>query len=91
MNVDAEARPRRPSPLEGVETFPGVAGGAVHKDGVDIDYEAQYGVNPPAGGDHWSRWLNCGVYTEPQVNEHAVHALEHGAVWITYDPDERQR
>jgi hypothetical protein len=27
------------------------------------------------------------VYTEPQQNENAVHALEHGAVWVTYDPD----
>jgi hypothetical protein len=72
--------------IAGLETFPGVAG-AVHKDGVDIDYEAQYGATPPAGGDHWSRWLNCGVYTEPQVEEQAVHVLEHGAVWITYDPD----
>jgi hypothetical protein len=72
--------------LEGVETFPGVDG-AGHKDGVDIDYEAQYGANPPAGGEHWNRWLNCGVYTEPQIDEQAVHALEHGAVWITYDPE----
>ena len=26
------------------------------------------------------------MYTEQQRNENAVHALEHGAVWITYDP-----
>jgi hypothetical protein len=73
--------------IKGLETYPGVDGG-VHKDGVDIDYEAQYGTTPPAGGDHWSRWLNCGIYTEPQQDEQAVHALEHGAVWITYNPDE---
>ena len=43
-------------------------------------------MDPPAGGPHWA-WLNCGIYTQPQQNERAVHALEHGAVWVTYDPD----
>ncbi len=45
-------------------------------------------MNPPAGGSHNPAWLNCGVYTEPQQNENAVHALEHGALWFTYNPDE---
>lgn len=45
-----------------------------------------YAQNPPAGGDHNAAWLNCGVYTEPVPDENAVHSLEHGAVWITYDP-----
>lgn len=45
-----------------------------------------YPQTPPAGGEHHPTWLNCGVYTESVPNVYAVHALEHGAVWVTYDP-----
>ncbi len=60
---------------------------SVHVDPTPVDYLAQYEMDPPAGGDHFSVWLNCGIYDQPQQNENAVHALEHGAVWVTYDPD----
>jgi hypothetical protein len=44
-------------------------------------------MSPPAGGDHNDAWANCDavVYDVevPEVN--AVHSLEHGAVWITYN------
>jgi hypothetical protein len=46
-----------------------------------------YAVTPPVGGPHNGIWMNAGVYTEPVPSERAVHTLEHGAVWITYDPD----
>lgn len=72
--------------IAGLETWD--TPGAIHVDPQPVDYEADYGLNPPAGGAHWGAWLNCGVYTEPQENERAVHALEHGAVWITYNADE---
>jgi hypothetical protein len=45
-----------------------------------------YSVTPPAGGDHNAEWMNCGVYDKPVPAERAVHNLEHGAVWITYQP-----
>jgi len=45
-----------------------------------------YSVSPPVGGDHNAVWANCGVYDQPLPSERAVHDLEHGAVWITYQP-----
>ncbi|WP_084670847.1 DUF3105 domain-containing protein [Sporichthya polymorpha] len=47
----------------------------------------KYEQTPPAGGEHAAAWLNCGTYTAPVPNENAVHAMEHGAVWLTYRPD----
>jgi hypothetical protein len=46
----------------------------------------KYAQNPPVGGDHNPVWLNCGIYDQPVPNENAVHSLEHGAVWVTYQP-----
>jgi hypothetical protein len=45
----------------------------------------RYAVVPPVGGDHAPIWLNCGFYDKPVAPELAVHSLEHGAVWITYE------
>jgi hypothetical protein len=46
-----------------------------------------YTEHPPVGGVHNPVWQNCGYYASPVPNENAVHSLEHGAVWITYQPD----
>ena len=46
-----------------------------------------YTENPPVGGVQNPVWQNCGYYAFPVANENAVHSLEHGAVWITYQPD----
>jgi hypothetical protein len=46
-----------------------------------------YEQSPPVGGDHNPIWQNAGFYEEPVQNEKAVHTMEHGAVWITYEPD----
>lgn len=45
-----------------------------------------YEESPPVGGEHSGTWQPCGFYDEPVPSEKAVHSLEHGAVWITYDP-----
>jgi hypothetical protein len=47
----------------------------------------EYPQTPPAGGKHNPLPQSCAVYTAPIPNEHAVHSLEHGAVWVTYRPD----
>jgi hypothetical protein len=46
----------------------------------------RYSVTPPVGGDHNAVWMTCGIYDKPVPDEHAVHNLEHGAVWIAYQP-----
>jgi hypothetical protein len=53
-----------------------------HKEG-DLDYD----LSPPAGGAHNPAPAPCDFYAEPIPDEYAVHTLEHGAVWIAFDPD----
>jgi hypothetical protein len=47
-----------------------------------------YTHSPPYGGAHDYNWAACTgvVYPNPVRNENMVHSLEHGAVWIAYDP-----
>jgi hypothetical protein len=51
-----------------------------------VDGPVTYSVTPPVGGQHNATWMNCGIYDKPVPDERAVHNLEHGAVWITYQP-----
>src|SRR5664280_2367396 len=55
-------------------------------DHAHVSGTVTYDRVPPAGGAHNSVQLNCGVYPQPVPHENAVHSLEHGAVWITYQP-----
>ncbi|MFD3517860.1 DUF3105 domain-containing protein [Streptomyces sp. NPDC058657] len=52
-----------------------------------VTKEVGYPMTPPVGGDHHQAWMNCqgDVYAKPVPNKHAVHSLEHGAVWVTYN------
>jgi hypothetical protein len=49
----------------------------------------KYEQSPPVGGKHNPVWQQCmgNIYDHPIPNEHAVHSLEHGAVWLTYRSD----
>jgi hypothetical protein len=51
---------------------------------ADVDYPE----TPPVGGEHDPEWADCtgSVYPVEIRPENAVHSLEHGAVWVTYDP-----
>lgn len=64
----------------GVEVYEDLS--VQHADG-DVDYD----IRPPVGGQHAGQWVACGFYDEEVVEEEAVHSLEHGAVWVTYDED----
>ena len=48
-----------------------------------------YDQSPPFGGPHDGIWADCTGVVYPQAvrTENMVHSLEHGAVWIAYNPD----
>ncbi|TKV29089.1 DUF3105 domain-containing protein [Arthrobacter sp. NamB2] len=78
VNRDREAAAAEP--IQDVQEFPDVTFN-------HVEAPVQYEQSPPVGGDHNPVWTNCGVYTEPIPNENSVHSMEHGAVWVTYNPD----
>lgn len=51
-----------------------------------VGHTVKYDATPPIGGDHSAYWADASgtVYPNPIANENAVHALEHGSVWVTY-------
>ena len=74
---------RGPAPIEPIE-------GLVeheHQSRDHVDEEIVAGDLPPVGGSHSPVWQNCGIYDEPVSIENAMHSLEHGAMWLAYQPD----
>ncbi|MET9819293.1 MULTISPECIES: DUF3105 domain-containing protein [unclassified Streptomyces] len=69
-------------PVRGEKTWDAKKLGRNHVQGT-VDYP----MNPPVGGDHNQAWMTCDrtVYSKPIAKENAVHSLEHGAVWVTYN------
>ncbi|MFF1415666.1 DUF3105 domain-containing protein [Streptomyces sp. NPDC058289] len=70
------------APVAGEQTWDAKKLGRNH-----VETPVKYEMNPPVGGDHNPRWMNCNgdVYKNPIPEINAVHSLEHGAVWVTYN------
>ena len=85
VNKAAENTPE--AKAQAAKSIPGIVlkgyQGGVHNDGV-----IKYAESPPIGGEHANAWADCTgtVYPDPIRQENAVHALEHGAIWIAYRP-----
>ena len=84
VNEAEAARVDSVDEIEGVQAFDYPAGQQHVTTPVD------YAESPPVGGPHAPPpdWADCTgtVYDVDIRHENAVHSLEHGAVWITYDP-----
>ncbi|GAA1994094.1 DUF3105 domain-containing protein [Kitasatospora viridis] len=68
------------APIPGVKTWNNLSRN-------HVTTPVNYPMTPPVGGDHNPVWQTCmgNVYDQPVHNENAVHSLEHGAVWVTYN------
>lgn len=72
-----------PAELEATETFEELD--PVHlPPGSPIP---EYNSDPPTSGPHDPTPAPCGVYREPVSDQAYLHSLEHGAVFIQYDPE----
>ena len=76
---EAELEAAANAPIDGVKSFSDLTRNHVE---TPVDYPQA----PPVGGDHAPIWTNCGAYDQPVEPTQAVHSLEHGAVWVGYDP-----
>jgi hypothetical protein len=82
VNKANEDKVTSPDQIQGIQSF-SYAAGQQH-----VQTPVTYTESPPVGGPHDPYWADCTgtVYTVDIRHENAVHSLEHGAVWITYDP-----
>ena len=78
QSEDVEVENPAPEGIDGVEAYD-------IEDNSHVEGAVDYDQSPPVGGPHNPVWVNCDFYSSEVPNENAVHALEHGVVWITYD------
>jgi len=82
VNKANEGKAQSADDIDGLQTFD-YGKGQGH-----VTTEVAYAESPPVGGEHDGVWADCTgtVYDLDIRNENAVHSMEHGGVWITYDP-----
>ena len=71
---------RQTADIAGIQYFSGLT--AEH-----TTESVNYAQNPPVGGDHNADVPQLRHLRSAGESENAVHSLEHGAVWVTYQPD----
>ncbi|HEY9328262.1 MAG TPA: DUF3105 domain-containing protein [Streptomyces sp.] len=78
---EAEKKELADGPIQGEKTWDAKKLTRNH-----VTETVSYPMKPPVGGDHSPVWMNCDgdVYKSSIPDMNAVHALEHGSVWVTY-------
>lgn len=69
------------------DAIEGVAVASGQLDNTHVTGTVDYDQVPPNSGDHNAVPQTCAVYDAPIAPEHAVHSMEHGALWVTYNDD----
>jgi hypothetical protein len=77
---------RNAQKIDGVQNFRKTNAKDLGRD--HVPGKQTYKQTPPVGGNHNAKWQNCegDVYSAEIPKEQGVHSMEHGAVWLTYDP-----
>ncbi|KIF74191.1 membrane protein [Streptomyces sp. 150FB] len=82
LNKKSDQKAAADAPIKGEKDWDAAKLGRNH-----VTEQVKYPMKPPVGGDHNQVWMNCDrdVYKDAIPDMNAVHALEHGAVWVTYN------
>jgi hypothetical protein len=77
-------RTQRPTEIAGheLDLFSESQGSPPH-----VDTPVAYPMTPPVSGQHAPTPMGCGTHAEQPPNETMVHALEHGAIGLLFDPE----
>lgn len=67
-------------------SMPGVAVPDQGRQHVALGTPFEYNSNPPTSGPHFATPSEWGAYAEELPDQVMIHNLEHGGIWIAYQP-----